>query len=230
MNNPDHFDPPSVNSSKPRLPTEVPLAPLPLPPLQTRTRPNWSAGFFGFIAGGVLVIGILCFSTLGALQPQKTPVPGVVSPPMVWPTPTPTPAQPPAGFQATPDLIHTAQSMLDSGQSQAAVDLLTVQAEGLPNNNLKFAAYRLLAQGQFSLHNFNLAAAYYEKAHTIQPDPMLLWDSANAFDQGGNLNCALDRYQALIRLNNTSLDAVRPTAVARAEALKTIFPTPRPCK
>ena len=88
----------------------------------------------------------------------------------------------------------------------------------------------LLAQAELNLSNYNLAAAYLEKARDIQADPILLWKLADAYDQGGALQCALDRYQAVVKQKDPTLDAVRPTAAARVAALKQIFPTQIPCR
>lgn len=207
-----------------------------LPPQSVQTRPNWGAGIIGFAFGAVLVIallGVAIGNILGERQAQAVPtrVAARVTP-KIWPTPTPTPLPPQSDpeIQPTPDVIRVAQEMIDGGQSQGAVGLLGPQVDQLATEALRKTAYQLLAQAELNLSNYNLAAAYFEKARAIQSDPLLLWSAADAYDQGGSLECALDRYQAVLKQREPVLDAMRPTAEARVAALRHIFPTQIPCK
>jgi hypothetical protein len=198
-----------------------------------RTKPNWKAGILGCALGAVLVIGLLgvaVTSTLASRQAPATPTRAAVRiTPKTWPTPTPLPQGQP-GIEPTPDVFREAQEMINGGQSQGAIELLGPQADQLATEALRKNAYQLLAQAELNLSNYNLAAAYLEKAQAIQTDAVLMQNVADAYYQGGSLECALDRYQAVLKQRDPALDAVRPTIEARVAVLKQMFPTQIPCK
>ncbi len=108
--------------------------------------------------------------------------------------------------------------------------MLGPQADQLATEALRKNAYQLLAQAELNLSNYNLAAAYLEKARAIQTDPVLMQNVADAYYQGGSLECALDRYQAVLKQRDPALDAARPTVEARVAVLKQMFPTQIPCR
>jgi Tetratricopeptide repeat len=92
----------------------------------------------------------------------------------------------------------------------------------------------------FALHHFAEAAAAYEKAFELRPDPAILYNAAQAHRLAGNKQRALDLYQSLLRLygaqlsNRAEIDGhVRQLGVAleaerRAIRSPPVVPKPRP--
>ncbi|HVN56044.1 MAG TPA: hypothetical protein VMT46_17050 [Anaerolineaceae bacterium] len=196
--------------------------------------PNWGNGLTGFLFGLALVLvflGVPAAREISARQQAVQPTQAHwtrTSTPRTWPTPTPAPTS--LAAEATPDTFQLVQEMVNGGQSQQAIEILGPQVDQLPTVAKKKESYLLLARAELNQGNYNLAAAYLEKARSFGGDVMLLWNAAEAYDQGGALECALDRYQSVVKEKDSTLDLVRPTAEARAAALSKIFPTQMPCK
>jgi hypothetical protein len=57
----------------------------------------------------------------------------------------------------------------------------------------------------FALHKFSAAAAAFEKAFELRPDPAILYNAAQAHRLSGNKPRALDLYESLLRLYGPKL-------------------------
>ena len=157
----------------------------------------------GLLLGVALVLVLLGASVAGQLNARQQAVKATptlwlqTSTPRIWPTPTLAAA--PLAVEATPDTFQLVQEMVSGGQSQDAIEILGPKVNQLPNESQKKEAYLLLARAELNLHNYNLAAAYLEKARSFGQDVMLLWNVAEAYDQGGALECAYIRYQSVVQ-------------------------------
>lgn len=96
------------------------------------------------------------------------------------------------------------------------------------------------ATALFALHNFSEAAAAYEKAFQLRPDPAILYNAAQSHRLAGHKTRALDLYQSLLKLYGPKLanraevlDHVRHLKIAidaeqRATTSPPTTPQPRP--
>ncbi len=92
----------------------------------------------------------------------------------------------------------------------------------------------------FALHHFSDAAAAYEKAFELRPDPAILYNAAQAHRLSGNKTRALDLYQSLLKLYGTRvanraeiIDHIKHLQIAldadrRATNSPPMTPQPRP--
>jgi tetratricopeptide (TPR) repeat protein len=92
----------------------------------------------------------------------------------------------------------------------------------------------------FALRHFSEAAALYEKAFELRPDPAILYNAAQAHRLAGNKTRALDLYQSLLKLYGSKvanraeiMDHIRHLQFAidaerRATNSPPITPQPRP--
>lgn len=85
------------------------------------------------------------------------------------------------------------------------------------------------ATGAFALGNYPEAAANYEKAFSLKPDPALLYNAAQAHRLAGNKTRALELYKSYLRVFPEG--AARDESAKHAEALaqeksRTATPTP----
>jgi tetratricopeptide (TPR) repeat protein len=92
----------------------------------------------------------------------------------------------------------------------------------------------------FALHRYSDAAAAYEKAFELRPDPAILYNAAQAHRLAGNKQRALELYQSVVHLYGNKLsnraelnEHIRQLTIAieaerRATSSPPIIPRPRP--
>ncbi len=74
---------------------------------------------------------------------------------------------------------------------------------------------------------FGEAARLFEAAFAADPHPSLLWNAARAYDLGGELELALDRYERVLAHSETTPDH-RQKAAERREILQRLLHPPPP--
>jgi hypothetical protein len=104
----------------------------------------------------------------------------------------------------------------------AAALLLSVARAGHAQED-DARAYHQKARAAFALTRYAEAAAFFEKAFELKPDPALLYDAAQAHRLAGNKERALALYQSYLRVYGR--DALAASIDARIDELKKAIAT-----
>jgi hypothetical protein len=198
----------------------------------------WLVYGLGGLTGGVCLA--LCV-TIGLLAQRATylasaPAQAITPHPAMTPTALPT-VTPPAPF-VTPipsveiDPVQAdlalAERYLAESQPEKVIELLLARLDQLTRPDDLARAYDYLGQAEMQLGHFQLAAGYFEKLYAYQPTAENLFMLATAYDLGGDLERALEKYLALLGLGDTVPPDMRATVEQRIQDLRDVLGTPTP--
>ncbi len=153
--------------------------------------------------------------TSTALPTAKPPAPVV----------TPIPSVEPDPVQAD---LALAERYLAEARPEKVIELLLARLDQLTKPDDLARAYDYLGQAEMQLGHFQLAAGYFEKLYAYQPTAENLFMLATAYDLGGDLERALDKYLALMEMGETVLPDMRATVEQRIQDLRDVLGTPTP--
>ena len=189
-------------------------------------------GGSGLLAGLCLVIMV---AGLLVMQRAKNLPPASVATALSFDSPstdtsspltqTPAPRTPSRTSQA---LLDQAENDLADGQAQQVIDTLLPAMDQFHTDADQALANEYLGQAEFQLGHFQFAAIYFDKAYTLQSRPSYLYELAAAYDYGGDLENALEKYQLLVQSTDPEADRYRSEAEQRIEGLYEVLGTPTP--
>lgn len=84
------------------------------------------------------------------------------------------------------------------GESQEVISILSPNLSKFIDRNEASQAYGLLGTAEFQLGHPQLAAGYFELMYANQPTSHNLYTLAIAYDKGGNLEQALEKYALVV--------------------------------
>lgn len=172
--------------------------------------PWWAFGLAGLLLG-------ICLALLGGGLFIGTRLIA----PVASPSPTP-------DFQA---LWAEAEADLNvKNEPQKVLDLLLPQLDQPTDASDLARAYTLVGKAEFQLGRFQLAAVYFEKLYRLQPTAENLFLLATAYDLGGDLRHALEKYQALEEWqgDEADLNYYKDVAQERIGFITEVLGTPTP--
>ncbi len=179
-------------------------------------------GLLGFAAGACAG----CAATLGVLL-----VAGVGLAPTGESSP-PTPAASPPTREPCQDTsgpVEESECLLAQyGQAEQAINALAPRLEELESDQDLIRAYQVLAEAEFSLNHYQLAAGYLDRLVELAPTVDHLYLLAEAYYLGGDHEHAMARYIELADWDGEEADPLRPLARSRIEDLARIMGTPTP--
>lgn len=205
---------------------------------KTDTVRVWLVYGLGGLSGGACLA--LCV-TIGLLAQRATylasaPAQATTPHPAITPTALPT-TNPPAPFVTPVPSVETdpvqadlalAERYLAESQPEKVIDLLLARLDQITDSSDLARAYDYLGQAEMQLGHFQLAAGYFEKLYAEQPTAEHLFVLARAYDLGGDLERALEKYLALMELGDTVPPDMRATAEQRIQDLRDVLGTPTP--
>jgi tetratricopeptide (TPR) repeat protein len=109
------------------------------------------------------------------------------------------------GNSETQYLIAKAQYMALTGQNQEVINILSPNLQKFTNRYEAAKANGLLGTAEYQLGHPLLAAGYFELMYVNSPSSENLYKTALAYDAGGNLNKALEKFELAISANDGSL-------------------------
>lgn len=118
------------------------------------------------------------------------------------------------GDSETQYLIAKAQYFALKGQNQEVIDTLSPNIQIFTNRYEAAKANGLLGTAEFQLGHPLLAAGHFELMYVNNPTSENLYKVALAYDAGGNLNTALEKFMLAISANDGSL---QPEEIAYAQ-------------
>ena len=118
------------------------------------------------------------------------------------------------GGSETQYLIAKAQYLGLKGQNQEVIDLLSPNIQKFTNRYESAKANELIGTAEFQLGHPLLAAGHFEVMYVNSPTSANLYKIALAYDAGGNLNQALEKFMLAISANDGSL---QPEEIAYAQ-------------
>lgn len=91
------------------------------------------------------------------------------------------------------------------GKSQEVINLLSPNINKFTNRLEAADAYTLLGIAEFQLGHPLLAAGYFELTYVNNPNSKNLYSLALAYDEGGNLDKALEKFALAVSVNDGSM-------------------------
>jgi len=193
--------------------------------------PWWALGLASLLLGGCLALmgGLLFIGTRLALSGGGVLLPIPLAPQTIEGLATV--AAKPSPARADPTLWEEAEDDLNvKNEPQKVLDLLLPQLDQLTDSSDLARAYALVGKAEFQLGRFQLAAVYFEKLYGLQPTAENLFSLATAYDLGGDLRHALEKYQALAEWQGAEadLDYYKDVAQERIGFITDVLGTPTP--
>jgi tetratricopeptide (TPR) repeat protein len=196
-----------------------------------RAIPDW----VWYAAGGFSAGVLLALLTVGLpLYLRETSGPG---PAAGVTTETPALTGPTAtvlGAQATQVELH---AIVEAGcrylsndtiDPQAAVDLLAAHVQQVTDHADRVQAYECLAFAESLLDRFQMAASYYEELYLLEPSVEYLFQTAVMYDNGGDLQRALEKYLLVVETDDPEAGEYEDWALERAIQLQDTLQYPHP--
>jgi tetratricopeptide (TPR) repeat protein len=112
---------------------------------------------------------------------------------------------------------------MDDDSPEKVKDLLLPHLKNLHTLSDLARAYRLLGDAEWMIGHYQLAAAYYEKLFAIEPTFDNLLMLAYAYDAGGNLELAYQKYYLLANMEGEEVDGSRADIEMRLEYLEEVL-------
>jgi hypothetical protein len=99
---------------------------------------------------------------------------------------------------------------------QATIDLLTQHLSEITERDDLVEAYRCLAFAESLNNHFLIAAHYFDELYILEPDIEYLVMAASCYDNGGELETALEKYLLIIESDDPKAEQYRPQVQERA--------------
>jgi tetratricopeptide (TPR) repeat protein len=99
--------------------------------------------------------------------------------------------------------------------------LAAATASAQPTNDERARVHFQAGQSYFELGRYAESAQQFDEAYRLSPRPMLLANAALAFERAGDLAHAVERLEAYLASGAPEAEAVRGTATARIDAMRT---------
>lgn len=109
------------------------------------------------------------------------------------------------GDSETQYLLAKAEYMGFNGQYQEVIDILSPNIQKFTNRYEAAKANGLIGTAEFQLGYPLLAAGHFELVYVNNPTSRNLYTLALAYDAGGNLNKALEKFTLVISTNDGTL-------------------------
>jgi tetratricopeptide (TPR) repeat protein len=93
------------------------------------------------------------------------------------------------------------------GEYQNVVTILSPNIGKFKERSEAAEAYYYLAASQFNLGQHLLAAGYFELMYANKPTSQALYLTAVAYDRGGNLDNALEKYSLVLAINDGTVNS-----------------------
>jgi tetratricopeptide (TPR) repeat protein len=105
----------------------------------------------------------------------------------------------------------------------SAVELLTAHIGEVTDHDDQVRAYECLANAEAMRLHFQMAASYFEQLYLLQPSIEYLFEAAESYDNGGDLQRALEKYLLVIETDDPDdpdAQQYRDWALERAQQLQ----------
>jgi tetratricopeptide (TPR) repeat protein len=175
-------------------------------------------GLAGLMGGLCLAatIALVNLGLVGVLRPARR----VSITPHVVHAVTPTSAGP---LQVA---LERARDELNLGNPEnVKVILLPVLSEFESDEDLALA-YKLLAEAEIQQDHYEMGAGYLESVYRYAPSAENLFELAAAYDTGGDLEMALEKYQQLLALSDPQAAQYRSSVEQRVADLGRVLKRP----
>ncbi len=186
---------------------------------------SWLAyAIVGFLMGGCLISLLSCFifylSNQAPARPSRADETSIISsrPQVTSPEPTIQTATPPAF-----DLFEQAERYMARGEPEKVRSLLFPRLGEIQTDKDLAQAYELMGQAEVAQGHFLIAAGLFESMVSYQPSAENLFLLASAYDIGGDLKHAQEKYEQLLALDEPDVETYREIAEARSQDLKDIL-------
>ncbi len=214
------------------------------PPKSDDERSLAGMGAISLLMGACMALvigGVFLAARFASRLTAEAPLSTLLNTPSPTPRPAPTatlspppssPIPPTTAPTATTDFQEVwAQSetyLTTNYGSEKVLDLILPILDQLQQPDDLAHAYYYLGRAESQLGHFQIAAAYYEKLYAYQPTAENLFLLAMAYDLGGDLDHALEKYMLLLEWEDAEGDAYREPANARIQAIIEVIGTPTP--
>lgn len=165
------------------------------------------------------------------VSPQVTEV-GSRQPPKIG-VATFTPTHPPnqeelvATLEVVDAVLREAEMMLGK-DPQGAIDLVAAIIDAITHKNEIIRALTIMGQAEAQLGHLQLAAAHYEHIYRLELTFDTLLVLAFLYDQSGNQERAIEKYQEIASWPDEEADDYRDWVLARVDILIDVVGTPTP--
>ena len=192
--------------------------------------------FFAIVLAMIFLV--FRFKSLSYVIPQSTNT-AILLPS----TPTDSPTLPVSQFDSSPtftltptsswepaDLLERAATALNDGHPETVIDLLFPAIEGWTSPDEIARGYELLGTAELYLGHAQLAAPFFERLYFYKPTADNLLSLAMVYDEGGDIDKALERYQELAAWEDLPQYIDRDLINSRIEDISRAMGTPVPTR
>jgi tetratricopeptide (TPR) repeat protein len=199
-----------------------------------RSIPDWvwygAGGFSAGILLALLTVGLPLWLRSTAAQGPQGPIGTGGTPSAAVPTATSPSAE--ATRVEIQAIVETGCQYLSNQtiDPASAIELLSAHLMEITDHTDLVRAYECLATAEAMLLHFQMAASYFEELYLLEPSVEYLFEAAQSYDNGGDLQRALEKYLLVIETDDDDPDAemYKAWALERATELQDTLQYPHP--